>query len=104
LLVEEELLRTGEDERPSPPVIHESLEVGEERRDTLDLVQHDATASLESSEESPGVFGSFCAVLEVFERDVVVVGKGHVAQSALTGLTGTSQEDHWILPCPANEK
>ena len=67
--------RPGEYERPATVLVDEPLEVAEQSRDPLYLVENHARVPLQTTEEAARVFERLLPVLEVLQVDVPELGK-----------------------------
>ena len=81
------VLRPSEDVHAGLPfVVGMGLEIGEQARDALHLVD-DGPGGV-GGDESAGIFGGEGAVVQVFQRDAVIVRKGHLGKGRFAGLPG----------------
>ena len=93
---ESELLAARQhEEAVSPRLVGQHLEIGQEFRDALDLVQDGALA--QPGQKAPGVgFGEFPLVRR-FQVDVLEVRKSRAAKRGFAGLPRAGQRDERVL-------
>src|SRR5436305_2221587 len=91
-LRQQEVLRAREHQRAGPLLVEESLQIGEEVRSALHLVEDHPCPAFQPPQEAPRVLLDLLTVLQIFEREVVEVGEGGPRQGRLAGLPRSGEE------------